>query len=523
MLAFLKASGAERGRNRQLAINFASNAMTYVVLLGISFCLSPYIIDSLGMDAYGFVGLTNGIVGYATILTIALNTMSTRFITLSYHEGNILESNKYFSSTFFANVLIAVFLAVAFSITAIFLEHVLVIPPHLVSDVKILFVCLFVGWIASLCAGVFPSCYFIKNRLDLYNLSNLTANALRGLVIVGMFALLPPHLWYMGITALVVSLSLVIMNYFHCRNLVPELQLNLSNFDWKCVRTLIKSGAWAMLNSVQSLIGQGFELLLANVFIGAYYLGVLSVSKTLPITAISFFSSLTSAFRPEYMKLYAQKRMDELQTTMKQSIRIMGFCASIPCAGIIAYSDIFYTVWLPGQDISLLYYISCLTMISCTVSMPLGGLGNIFILTDKLKVSSIYNLTLSIVGFMISIGIVSLIPEPRNKVIVLVAAGETIGILSAIGFTATYGAHVLGFSKLIFYRPMIKVCFTVSILTLISLLFKKYIVDDYTWINLFIAAGFTCIMGLLVNYRLMLNAEDRQFIKSRIFKRKAIA
>ena len=61
-----------RSDNKQLAINIFSNICIYVLQFVISFLLTPFIVKALGVEAYGFVGLSNNIISYTTLITVAL-------------------------------------------------------------------------------------------------------------------------------------------------------------------------------------------------------------------------------------------------------------------------------------------------------------------------------------------------------------------------------------------------------------------------------------------------------------------
>ena len=68
--------------------------IAFAVNMGINFFLSPYIISNVGMDAYGFVTLANNFVMYASLITIALNSMASRFITVELYRNNKEEANE---------------------------------------------------------------------------------------------------------------------------------------------------------------------------------------------------------------------------------------------------------------------------------------------------------------------------------------------------------------------------------------------------------------------------------------------
>ena len=79
-------SSAWRSGNRQIAVNMVATILSYGISLGISFFLTPYIVSRLGAAAYGFLGLSNNIIGYTSLITVALNSMAGRFVSIHYHK-----------------------------------------------------------------------------------------------------------------------------------------------------------------------------------------------------------------------------------------------------------------------------------------------------------------------------------------------------------------------------------------------------------------------------------------------------
>ena len=62
-----------RTGRKQTILNMVSSFISQLLSLGISFFLTPYIVSKLGAAAYGFFGLSNNIIGYTALLTVALN------------------------------------------------------------------------------------------------------------------------------------------------------------------------------------------------------------------------------------------------------------------------------------------------------------------------------------------------------------------------------------------------------------------------------------------------------------------
>ena len=56
--------------------------VAFVVNFAINFFLTPFILDNVGREAYGFVSLGNNFVNYASLASAALNSMAGRFISI---------------------------------------------------------------------------------------------------------------------------------------------------------------------------------------------------------------------------------------------------------------------------------------------------------------------------------------------------------------------------------------------------------------------------------------------------------
>ncbi|WP_152599321.1 oligosaccharide flippase family protein, partial [Bifidobacterium subtile] len=93
------------GEKRQLAVNMIAGIISLGVQFGVSFVLTPYIVRTLGSEAYGFIPLANQIVGYTTIVTTALNSMASRFISIEMNRENTKQANIYFNSVLISNII----------------------------------------------------------------------------------------------------------------------------------------------------------------------------------------------------------------------------------------------------------------------------------------------------------------------------------------------------------------------------------------------------------------------------------
>ena len=111
---------------KRLVINLTAQLIFIFVSLGINFILIPYIVSHVGKAAYSYVKISSDFVSYAQIFVSALNTMASRFITINIHQDNYKDANKYFSSVFFANIIVSAALILPSVALILFLDNIII-------------------------------------------------------------------------------------------------------------------------------------------------------------------------------------------------------------------------------------------------------------------------------------------------------------------------------------------------------------------------------------------------------------
>lgn len=439
-------------KNKQLAINMISSLMTFVVGLAINFFLTPFIVKHLGADAYGFVNLSNNIISYTSLLTVALNAMAGRFIALSYQKGDFHEANKYFSSVFYSNLIMASIITLTMIGCVFWLEYIIDIPNKLLMDVKLLFTLLAISNILALITSVYGVATYIKNRLELASIRKIVSSVIRCVVLIISFGLFVPHVWYVGISGFLCSLYVVVTNKQLTKQLTPELVISRKNFDWEKVKELISSGVWNLFIRLGVILGIGFDLLFANVFLGATPMGILSISKALPTTIKAMFQGFGNSFGPLQLQLYAKGNINELISEFKKSIRIFTLLTCIPISIIYVYGEEFYHLWLPDQNAHWLYILTLLGTPCLAIGLPLEGLWNIFTIANKVKIASIAEIINYGMTFLIMFIGMFFVDSIDNRLLILAGARNICSFIQAWTFLPMGAAYCMGLKRPLFIR-----------------------------------------------------------------------
>ena len=131
--------------NKQLAKNMSWSMIVSVINYMVSFILTPYITQTLGIEAYGFISLSHTFTTYIDIITVALNAFAARYIAIEYHNSRIDKARTYFNSVLVADAFLLAIISFPIFAIIIKLDVLLVIPQEIIREVKILFLLVYIN------------------------------------------------------------------------------------------------------------------------------------------------------------------------------------------------------------------------------------------------------------------------------------------------------------------------------------------------------------------------------------------
>lgn len=497
--------------NKQTIINLFAQLLSGVITFGIGFFLTPFIVNRIGVEAYGFVGLANNFISYIQIISVALNSMAGRFITISLYQENYENTKKYFTSVFYANIFLSLCLTFPLVIFVIYLENILEIPTEIVLDVKVLFGIFFANFLLNLLGSVFGVSTFATNRLDLASINKIFTESLRVLIVILLFSFFIPKVSYMAVSSFLSTILLIIINIYFTRKLLPTIQIKKKYFDINKIKEILSSGIWNSITQLSQILSKGLNLLMSNIFIGATSMGVLSVASTIPQVILALFGIISKVFAPQLTISFAKEDRKGMFIQLVTSIKILGFFSSIPLAIIFVYGDIFYSLWVPEQNAQLLHFLSIIICLGFVLALPLEGLWNIFATVNKVKQSSIFLLSNSLLNIIIVLILLPIFEDPIIKLFIIVGIEALVSIIRALTFLPLFGAKCLNIKLTSFYPAIIKNILSIIIVTFLSIIIKKYLVIE-DWFMLILASFFTLIIACIINLTIVLDRRDRSNI-----------
>ena len=501
-------------RNKQLAINISASIVAFAVSAGINFFLTPYITRTVGEEAYGFVSLTNNLISYFSIVAIALNSMASRFIAVAYFKNNLQEASEYFSSTFFANMVLCLVFFPIFTLGIINISW-LNISSELIADVQLLMTYVSVSFILDLLCTNLNISYYVKNKLYISSLISIGGYFLKVLLLFFLFNTFTTHIAYVGFATLMVQIFVQSNNLIQKKRLVPELNIKFAYFRLKKVTELVASGTWNSITRIGGILQDGLDLLITNLMINPSDMGILAISKTIPALINNLLGTLASSFMPNLTELYAKKETEQLKKSVKQAMKIIGMLINLPIALFIGFGDVFFRLWVSTQDAKLLQILAILAIVPWAVMGQAAIIHNIFTVVNKIKINS---LLVCATGFLNVFTVYILLKKTSGGLYVVAGVSSIYSILRNLLYTVPFGAVYIKCPWYTFFPEIGKSILSVTVISIISIILKG-LMPGITWLWLFLFAGFAGIIGFVLNLYFVLNKEDRRLCLDKTVKK----
>lgn len=494
---------------KRLLTTILTSGIATVLSFLISFILTPFITNKLGVEAYGFVTLAKNFTQYATIITTALNSYASRYITVSYYQNDRKKAQEYISSVYYGNVTISTVIMIVATAFIIFLDRILNISTELVLPVKILFFFVFLGFVLTTVGTSYTAAAYIKNRLDIVGVFRSLSYVFEVVFYLIIFNCVTPEVWQVGVALCIAQLVIFGGNYYIYKNHTPELKIKRKYVSIDAIKKLVINGVWNSINSLGNTLNSGLDLIVTNLWLSDLAMGQIAITKTISSIFMSFNQLLAQPFQPLFLKSYSDGNKNKLISELKLSMKLTGLFSSIIFAGFVSLGKVFYNLWIPGQDIDLIYILTVITMLSSVIEGPVYPLYYIYTLTVKNKIPCIITV---LGGILNVVGMAVLIKYSPLGIFSIVLTTTIIMLFINLVTNPLYMTHCLRIRWFTFYPSLIKTVISCIAMSFVFILIKN-LLNPNTWIQ-FILTAFLCgIVGCIIHLLLVFSNEE----KSQIF------
>lgn len=444
----------------KFSLNLFSSVFTFSISMLIAIWITPFVINNLGPEAYGFIPLTQTFITSLSIITVAMSSIISMYMTISLKEKKYSEANIYYNTYLLSATVFSACLIFIIYIFTTSIEKIFVIPQNLIKDVQwaiffsgVLFILTFVG-------AVFSSASFVTNKLYLLKSVELIEIIVRTSLLILFFGFLTPEIWYYNLSLLVGGIFAFVLHIIIFYKLLPFLTLNLKYFEFTYLRKMLSSGMWNSINQIGVVLFLGIDLFIANIMLGPGKAGIYAAILQIPLIIRTLAGIISSLFAPNIISYYAKNEYKLLNNYLKKSVKIVGVILALPIALVCSLADSILLVWLGNEfkDFSVLLSLNSFYLIIVLSMMPLNHL---FLAMNKLKVPAVTTIFLSIINIILAITIIKF--SNLGLYGIFIASFITLFVKNLI-FTPIYSSKLIKVSISQFYKCLLipMICFIIT-------------------------------------------------------------
>lgn len=333
-------------RGRTIAKNTLMLYIRMIFLLLTGFYTSRVVLDSLGENDYGIYGVVAGVVAMFTIISGALNSAVSRFITFEMGKGEGASLNKVYSTSVLIQAVLSLIVICICEPAGIwFIKNQMTISPDRIP--------------AALWVLQFSLISFVVNLMSVPQMASITAHEkmsayayigiLDGLLRLGA-ALLIIHspidrlVWYSALMAAAV-LAVRVAYLIYCRVHFPECRFR-PVFEKGLVKEMFSFAGWNFIGVTSGVLRDQGGNILVNLFFTTAMNAARGVAVQLGGAVQGFVTNFMTAVNPQITKSYASGEREYMLSLVMRSSKMSFFLLFIIALPMLFNTEYLLEIWL---------------------------------------------------------------------------------------------------------------------------------------------------------------------------------
>lgn len=279
-------------------------ARTLFVLL-ITLYTSRVILQVLGVDDYGVYQVVGGMVAMFAVISTALSSAISRFITYEIGTGNKERLKKIFATSIVIQIVISLIVLVVAEIIGVwFMNTHMQIPLGRKTAAYWVLHCSLITFVINLLSVPYNACIIAHEHMKTFAYVSIVEVLLK-LGICFLIAYSPVDRLVSYAILLTVSALIIRFIYtIYCNRHFDESRVNLI-FDKGIFKEMFGFAGWSFFTNTMVIFNNQGVNMLINVFFGVTFNAARGVANQVESAVAQFVNNFTVALNPQITKSYA--------------------------------------------------------------------------------------------------------------------------------------------------------------------------------------------------------------------------
>ncbi len=352
---------------------FGNTLSLILVRLGgilVIFALTPYIVEQLGLEAYGLWAILGSIAWYFGLLDFGIGAAFVKYIAEYTAQGAFRRVQQVITFGLIFYLLLGLLLAPLALLVVRWLVGLLQLSSALVPIAVNGFLLVFVYFFLSNALGVFGALLNGQEQMKTTSLVTVAGQVVYAATVVGFL-----HLGY-GIYGLVTAsilqtLFTALVCYIIARRKFGPLFIHPARFEWPVLRRLFAFGGWMQITNAASVINMQSDRLVIGGFINVTSVTYYEIGNKLAMLVRAVPLAFLSALLPTASALEAAGQRDQLDRAYVRASRNLMLIYMVLAGFIVGAAIPLVRVWM-GQDYPYAPLVAVLLIAGYLVNMLTG-------------------------------------------------------------------------------------------------------------------------------------------------------
>lgn len=332
---------------KQTKINLYTNVIALLANILVGIYYTPYLVNSLGLAAYGVLPLALIINQYIGVATQTLTHAYTRFYSVALQKGDYVEASKDISTSLVVVLLISLLLVPVGIGIVCNVDSLFQIPSDLLDSSRLLFGYTLFSFIVSLMSSLLNVTLYATNRLDLMNVLKIVRAIFKLLFVVFAFEVFTKDVSFVGLANLLTEGIILLVSVFLFLRFKPSaVRISLGMFDRVVLFSILGMSIWVLIQLCGDTLLYRTDNLIVNHYWGTEASGALGAISEIGGYVSVVVSVIGSLFGPLILASFAKGEHTKVKSLFLEQSTIVGCLSAILAGTISGCSSSILDTWL---------------------------------------------------------------------------------------------------------------------------------------------------------------------------------
>jgi O-antigen/teichoic acid export membrane protein len=424
--------------SRSILKNTLSGYLKFLVPFAIGMLLTPFIIQHIGIAAYGLWALVLSTTGFFALMDLGFGQAIVRYVAMNKAAGSREELDRLISTFLVVYGLVACVILAATLFLSLNFPRFFQVNPDQVSISQWALLISGLGIALRFPLNIFGGLLHGYQRYDLAFGTEVLfhiVNAVLTVVLLNMgYGLLA-----LMLIASSTSLAAALVIAFHAFRIVGPLKISLLQFQWNKVMEILSFSTFFFFMSLAVMISHRSDQVVIGIFLPTTAVAIYAISLKIAELVRRLAGQLNSILFPVAAELHALADASRLREVMLGGSRLSVALAAGMGLGVVAIGKPFIGLWVGPEFLAGYPVLVVLTAVSvAAVAQDLPS--KVLMVIGKQRLMAGISLLDAFANLLLSITLVQFLG------ILGVALGTLIPFFAVASFNLVYASRCVGLS-----------------------------------------------------------------------------